>query len=180
LWGGTSDGEEDLYFHVLKPKCTVLNRRQSGGRQCRKVFGHRCLLKRTADRDDSHELRVSRRTTLAPWHGIPRSHFSNPSHNTISPYSAMGDPLGYDSEDRNQTYLNPTRWAMRSIARDRPNGMYNITILPTRTRKRQCSTLGVVSSIVEAVEEQRALSDGHEICARECFPFLALVPLSLS
>jgi hypothetical protein len=68
-------------------------------------------------------------------------------------------------------YLNPARWATGSTMGQTAHIMSSTIILPARTRRQRCSTLGVMF-LTGPLEAQRGLADDHEICARQCFPFL--------
>jgi Polysaccharide deacetylase len=59
---------------------------------------------------------------------------------------------------------------------DGPNCAHNVFYDYLQSQNRKATMFYVVSNVmVWPLETQRALADGHEICARQCFLFLALV-----
>jgi peptidoglycan/xylan/chitin deacetylase (PgdA/CDA1 family) len=62
---------------------------------------------------------------------------------------------------------------------DGPDCTHNIFYNYLASQNQKATMFYIGSSVLDwPLEAQRALADGHEICARECFPYLGLVPSS--
>ena len=57
-----------------------------------------------------------------------------------------------------------------------PNCTHYIFYDYLQSQNQKATMFYIGSNVLDwPLEAQRALADGHEICARECFPFLAAV-----